>query len=202
MKKYYKYIIIIIFLIIIYFILNTKEENEIVNLNETIETITIDIKGAINNPGVYQLEIGSNVNDAINISGGLTTIADTSTINLSKELKDEMVIIIYTQDEINEMKKGSTSIKYIENECICPILKNDACIEEIYTNSDPIETKININTATIEQLMTIKGIGESKAQAIIKYREANGLFKNINEITNVSGIGKSIYEKIKDQITV
>ena len=120
-----------------------------------------------------------------------------------------MVIIIYTKNEIKEMKKGTTTVKYIEKECICPKLENDACIVESVTNvetniekeNDAI-SKISLNNATISELMTLSGIGESKAKAIIEYREKNNGFKSIEELKNVSGIGNSTYEKIKDKITI
>ena len=116
-----------------------------------------------------------------------------------------MVIIIYTKKEIKEMKKGTTTVKYIEKECICPKLENNACIENSITNND-VETKdnqkISINKANLSQLTTLSGIGESKAKAIIEYREKNNGFKSIEELKKVSGIGESTYEKIKDNITV
>ena len=223
----YKYIIsiVLIFVIIIFYIffnlLNQEPDEEIVKeeilkepmtieeINETSK-IKIDIKGAVNTPGVYELDINSRVSDAINISGGLTQEADTSIINLSKVLKDEMVIIIYTKKEIEEMKKGTTTVKYIEKECICPKIENDACIEESITNNEKennilesnTTSKISLNKATLKELMTLTGIGESKAKAIIEYREKNNGFKTIDEIKKVSGIGNSTYEKIKDNITI
>ena len=223
----YKYIIsiVLIFVIMIFYIflnlLKQESNEEIIKeeiIKETIITeednklskIKIDIKGAVNTPGVYELDINSRVGDAINISGGLTQEADTSIINLSKVLKDEMVIIIYTKKEIEEMKKGTTTVKYIEKECVCPKLENDACIEESITNNEKennilesnTTSKISLNKATLKELMTLTGIGESKAKAIIEYREKNNGFKTIDEIKKVSGIGNSTYEKIKDNITI
>lgn len=212
-----------IFLFIVFYIfLNLFNQKDIVlknyldvkeDLNEQedtikLDTIKVDIKGAVNNPGVYELKNNSRVGDVILISGGLTKDADTSVINLSKTLKDEMVIIIYTKKEISEMKKGSTSIKYIEKECVCPKIENDACIENLVTNekNDTAQnvknTKISLNTASMKELSTLSGIGESKAKAIIDYRNKNNGFKTIEEIKKVSGIGNSIYEKIKDNITI
>ena len=181
---------------------NVLEEEKIVS-----KIVKVDIKGAVKNPGVYEVEEGSRVSDVIEISGGLTNEADTSVINLSKNVVDEMVIIIYTKDEINEMKQGSTSIKYIEKECICPKLENDACIENSIdnipnNNSSSTDSKISLNNASIDELMTLDGIGEKKAQAIIEYRNKNGGFKSIEEILEVDGIGSATYEKIKDQITI
>lgn len=228
--KYGKYVLLLIILLtasIIIFNTNTnKEEQEeityepllqekiIEEIAEKKETIKVDIKGEVVVPGVYELNIGDRVSDAINKSGGLTEQADTTLINLSKNLTDEMVIIIYNKNEIEKLKQELTTpktvIEYIEKECSCPDAINDACIvenNEIIENKTKTQvatqdSKISINTGTQEELETIPGIGESKAKAIIKYREENGDFKSIEEITNVSGIGESTFEKFKDYITI
>ena len=173
---------------------NTKDSEE--------EIYLVDIKGAINNPGVYKVPVGTRVNDVINAAGGLTDNADTSLINLSKLVIDEMVIIIYTKDEVQNSNLVNTVIKVVEKECVCPNIENDSCINDKITDTITNGSgKVNINTASMEELSKLDGIGESKAQAIIKYREENGNFKTIEDITNVSGIGSSVYEKIKDNIT-
>lgn len=174
--------------------------------------IKIDIKGEIKKPGVYELNEGDRVVEAIKISGGLTDKADTTLINLSKNLKDEMVIIVYNKDMINELKqeevKTETIIQYIEKECVCPDNINDACInknEENIDNKTEEKTenkKISINTATIEELTTLTGIGESKAKLIIEYRNTNGKFNSIEELMNIKGIGETTFEKFKHQITI
>ena len=172
----------------------TKEETK----------IKIDIKGEVNTPGVYELKEGSRVSDAIEKGGGLTENADTSLINLSKNLTDEMVIIIYNKYELEKIEKPTTIVEYIEKKCECPDKINDACINK-QTETDNKETKnekISINKATIEDLQKIPGIGESKAKAIIEYREKNGDFKKIEDITNVTGIGENTFEKFKDYITL
>ena len=163
----------------------------------------VDIKGAVNSPGVYQLDSNLTVNDAIKIAGGLTKDADTSIINLAKKLTDEMVIIIYTKEEVKNSNVVDTVIKIVEKECICPNIQNDGClndnIKDNISNKD--EELVNINTATLSELETISGIGESKAKSIIEYRQKNGLFEKIEDIMNVEGIGESLYEKIKIYIT-
>ena len=221
--KKYIWIILIIFVLLFVFIKDDSteevilEENNLELKEENIEKvdnikIKVDIKGAVKNPGVYEVEENSRVSDVINISGGLTSEADTSVINLSKNVIDEMVIIIYTKDEINEMKEGSTSIKYVEKECVCPKIENDACIEDKIDNipnnennsNDKNEAngKVSLNKATLDELMTLDGIGEKKAQAIIDYRNKNNGFKTIEELLEVDGIGSTTYEKIKDRLTL
>lgn len=182
-----------------------KEENNEKEISK-IESIkyNIDIKGAVKKPGVYQLDSNLTVNDAINVAGGLTNEADTSIINLAKKITDEMVIIVYTKEEVKKSNIVDTVIKVVEKECICPNIENDGCLNNEIT--DNITNKeesslVNINTASIEELQTLSGIGESKAKKIIEYREKNGNFKNIEDIKNVEGIGESLYETIKIHIT-
>ena len=194
MLKYFSYALNIFLVSLIIFI----------NLIEEKEEIKVEIKGAVKKEGVYKIHDNFRVEDLINISGGLRKDADISTINLSRKLKNEDVVIIYTKEEIEEARKGSTSIKYIEKECICPKIDNSACIEDIITNSQSIINntgKVNLNTATIEELLTIPNIGESKAKLIIEYRNKTP-FKQIEDIMNIKGIGSGIFEKIKAYITI
>ena len=217
--KKYRYIILSGLLIIVFLFFN-KNSDEIeltsdlsLEIKEEVteeipkeEKIKVDIKGAVKNPGVYEINSNGRVADAIEISGGLTNDADTSIINLSKNLTDEMVIIIYTKEEVEEMLKGTTSIKYIEKECICPKIENDACIDNVIDNKPDTNTsneqKVSLNSATIDELMQLPGIGEVKAKAIIAYREENGGFKSIEELLEVNGIGESTFNKIKDQLSL
>ena len=161
-----------------------KKTNNL-EIDETIKYITIDIKGEVKSPGVYKIEEGKRVVDAINASGGLTKKAVTKYINLSKVLKDEDV-------KINN--KSNISVK--ENDVITND-KNDI-VKESDSNKNTI---VNINTCTLEELLSINGIGESKAKSIIEYRENVGLFTSKEDIMKVSGIGNSLYDKIKDYIT-
>ena len=160
----------------------------------------VDIKGEVAFPGMYSLSSTSRILDVIEKAGGLTENADISVINLSKKIQDEMVIIIYSKEEVSNFEKTKEKEKSIQESCIQKeenSLKNDACI----TNHQ-IQDKISINTATIQELMTLTGIGESKAKDIITYREKNGPFQKIEDIMNISGIGESLFAKIKEDITV
>lgn len=218
-KLLYPITFIFLILAIVYIIylknsLNSNKYSEIETMDDIIKKeepseeiktkFHVDIKGAINNPGVYEVDKNLTVNDVIKVAGGLTKDADTSVINLAKKIVDEMVIIIYTKEEVKNSNIVDTVIKVVEKECVCPNIQNDGClnteIKDEISNSNN-EKLVNINTATKEMLQTIKGIGESKAESIIKYREKNGKFKKIEDIKNVAGIGDSLYEKIKIYIT-
>lgn len=173
-----------------------EPKEEIEKQENTKQKVFVDIKGMVANPGVYEVDKESRVNDVIEIAGGLIEGADTSLINLAKIVSDEMTIIIYSNEEILEKYKEEICV------CDCPLITNNACIENNINESNKNNQKININTATKEELMTITGIGESKAESIIEYRNQKGNFKTIEEIKNVSGIGDTLFEEIKNNITV
>ncbi|MFA5602216.1 MAG: helix-hairpin-helix domain-containing protein [Bacilli bacterium] len=209
-KKYVLviFITIVILLIMIFYKPEKKEvlaqDNIIKNglieekpKKEDITTIKVDIKGAVNKPGVYKMDSNSRVIDVLNKAEGISKNGDTRFINLSKKLTDEMVIIIYTKEETETIKEGNKKIEYIEieKECLC----NEASIVDCENNN--IERKISINNASLEQLQTLPGIGLSKAEAIIEYRTSNS-FNTLEDIMNVPGIGESIYDKIKNHITL
>ena len=169
---------------------------------DTEKFYMVDIKGEVISPGIYELPSTSRVIDVINKAGGLTDIADTSVINLSKKIEDEMVIIIYSEYEVNNWLTTKQEEDYLQEKCQNSEdskIENDACISDNVIENN--ETLININTATKEELMTLSGIGETKALAIISYREKTP-FTSIEDIKNVSGIGDSTYNEIKDYITV
>lgn len=177
----------------------------VINDEEIIEEkVYVDIKGAVVNPGVYESNTQEIINDIIIKAGGLTKDAYTDNINLSKKVEDELVIYVYTKNEVkkNSSTKQECSVEsYIINTCtegnISIISSNENISSE---NQDT--SLININTADINELTKIPGIGEVKAKSIIAYRTESGLFKTIEDIKNVSGIGDATFEKIKDYITV
>lgn len=179
---------------------SAKEKVDISKNDST--TVYVDIKGAINNPGVYEMSSDSRIIDVIKEAGDLTEEADTSILNLSKKVEDEMYIIIYTKEEMVSYKEklipNKTIVKEVEKKIVCPDEENDACLT---SNTSSIGTKININTASKEELESLPSIGKTKAESIIKYRE-NNKFNSIEDIKNVNGIGDSLYEKIKDNIEV
>lgn len=204
-------IIIGIVLVIIFSHDTSKEEVNADNLEslevpkkteEKVTNIMVDIKGAVNKPGVYTVDNSKRVNDVIALAGGLKKDANTNYINLSAKVTDEMVIWIYTKKEIQELKLEQTSTKYMVKQCNCPVVDNTTCLNNTKKEDNSSNDIININTASLEELMTLTGIGEAKAKSIIEYREVNGNFKTIEDIMNVSGIGESAYSKIKDRIKV
>lgn len=178
-----------------------KEKNDNKEKKEEKIEVKVDVKGEVNSPGIYLLDNSSRVIDAIEKAGGLTENADTSVINLSKKLSDEMVIIIYSYQEVKKFEETKEKEQIIQSKCNQKdenALKNDACI----TNSNNSSNKISINNASLEELITLTGIGEAKAKDIIAFREKNGPFKNIEEITKVPGIGENIFAQIKENITL
>lgn len=185
-------------------IITSPLKEEIITDTNQKETIFVDIKGAVVTPGVYEIESNKKVIDVITLAGGLTEYADTSLINLAKKVTNEMVVIIYTKEEVEKAKQEEPIIKIIEKECICPEIKNDSCLENSKENTkeETNSKKVNINTATLEELQSLDGIGESKAKSIIKYREEHGIFVKIEDLLNISGIGESLYESIKENITI
>lgn len=158
-------------------------ENQINQSSPEKNKIVIHIIGEVYEEGVYELYEGARIIDAVNSAGGLTLDADTSKINLAYILKDgQKVLIPSLYDVIDE---------FVTNE------SGDNIIEENTQNNI-----VNINTASKEELKTLPGIGDSTAQKIISYRNENGRFLVIEDIMNVSGIGNSKFESIKDYITV
>lgn len=199
-------IILVLILSIVLILIDNKGIEEDIALNTITEKITtkaevkekfyVDVKGSVKKPGVYEFKENDRVIDAIKIAGGLKKNANTNNINLSEKLKSEMVIYIYNDSEI---KKGNKALT-CDTVCQTNIIEVNNCIKEHNNSSN--NNLININTANITELTSLSGIGESKAQNIIDYRTTNGLFKAIEEIKNISGIGDALYEKIKDKITI
>mgnify|MGYP000020045226 CR=1 FL=1 len=137
--------------------------------------IKVYVTGLVKNPGVYTMKEGERIIDAINKAGGPLEEADLTNINLAQKVKDEQMIIVPKKGETNNISPTST------------IQKNE---------------KININTATKEELQTLPGIGPVTAERIIEFRENKGSFKKIEDIMNVPRIGPKMFEQIKDKITV
>lgn len=179
----------------------SKEETK----NIETDKIFVDVKGAVKKPGVYELNEGDKVVDAINKAEGLTKSAVTTNINLAKKVTNEMVVYVFTKKELSKSEETKTVVSEVP--CVCETVEVNNCVKEdnsSVTNDNQSSEfkKVNINTASAGELVTIKGLGENKANAIISYRNTNGNFKSIEDIKNVSGIGDALFNKIKELITV
>lgn len=151
------------------------EKTEVSTTQEAV--IFVDIKGAVKNPGVYQMKSGDRVKDALDAAGGLTDEADSQKVNLAQRVEDQMVIVVpKVGEEVTEIPAGVTSKEAAK------------------------DGKVNINTATVEELKTLKGVGEKKAEAIIEYRKKNGSFQTKEDLMKVRGIGKKLFESFQERI--
>ena len=178
---------------------NNKSEN--IELNNKIEEknkIVIHISGSIANEGILELDENSRISNAIEKAGGLTEGADLTQINLSFVLSDGMKVYIPNiKDKENDNKNEDKTNIYITKESgVNTIMENSE------NNNQIGNMKININTADINELDKLPGIGDSTAQKIIEYRNENGKFNSVDDIKNVKGIGDSKFEKIKEFITI
>lgn len=151
------------------------------------DKIFVDIKGAVRKEGVYELTSGSRVTDVVKLAGGFTDDADKKSVNLAEKVADEAVIYVARVGE--EVTPASTPSQ----------AKNTAASG---AQQDADSAQINLNTATLEELQTISGIGAKRAQDIIDYRDNNGGFSSVDDLKNVSGIGEKTLEKLKAEVTV
>ncbi|AME08060.1 helix-hairpin-helix domain-containing protein [Bacillus siamensis] len=140
------------------------------------DKIMIDMKGAVRNPGVYEMKAGDRVTQAIEKAGGLKEKADELNVNLAEQLQDGTVVYIPSEGEEENRPKTAAGEKE--------------------------DAPVNINTATLDELQAISGVGQKKAEAIIAYREENGRFQTAEDLMKVSGFGEKSFERIKTSITV
>lgn len=170
---------------------NNKENNEVVSKEISDEDkIIIHVDGEVQSPGVVTLKDGSRLEDAIKLSGGLTDYADISKVNLAYVLEDGMKIVIPKKDSLENLTNIiSTDL-------------GDGIIVEEESKNDKKNKVININKASQSELESLSGVGPSLANKIIEYRKNKGKFSSIEEIKNVTGIGNTKYEAIKNYICV
>lgn len=206
--------IIVIIFICVFFYTRSNLENEYTELNnynilqnetntdltdEENTKILVHVTGAVNTEGIVEIKEGGRIADAVEAANGFTADADISQINLAYELEDGQKIYI---PRINDSKVTGEE-KVLQKEYVTDEPGDDIIIEDETSNVKSKETeKININTADQSTLEKIPGVGESTAQKIIEYRKTNGKFKNIEDIKNVSGIGDSKFENMKEKICV
>ena len=148
------------------------------------ETILVDVKGAVQSEGVYELPSTARVNDAIEAAGGFLDQADKKSVNLAQKLSDEAVVYVASQGENVSVVQSATS--------------SSATGDSGSENTE----KINLNTATVADLTTISGIGEKRANDILAYRDSQGGFTSVDDLNNVSGIGDKTLENIRPYVTV
>ena len=151
----------------------------------TIASIMVDVRGAVSKPGVYTLAAGSRLQDALALAGETLSNADTRSLNLARKLNDGEQIYVPLQGEIPPTIPSASS-------------KSDTKSAATPTRAG----KVNLNTATLQELDSLPGIGPVTAQAIFDYRSQNGPFKKIDDIKKVRGIGDSLYNQIKDLVTL
>lgn len=168
--------------------------------SEEAKTLVVHICGAVSAPGVYELPAGSRIIDAVEAGGGFLTEADEACCNLAEEIVDGCQIYIMTKTE--SCADGQTEKKAgIQTSPDSDMQTTD---RNVRSNSAPALENglVNLNTADVAALMTLPGIGESRAKAIISYREQQGAFTKIEDIMKISGIKQAAFSKIKDKITV
>ncbi len=158
------------------------ESEEAVKAEEKTECY-VYVCGAVESPGVYKLPAGSRIYEAILRAGGLREDACEDSINQAQQAADGQMIKVLTREEAAQMGTQTAS-------------------EELEAGEEENGGRVNINTADADELMTLPGIGESKAMSIISYREEQGGFSSAEELMNITGIKEGVYSKIKDHITV
>lgn len=163
---------------------NQESTEETSSESPESETILVDVKGAVQSEGVYELSSTARVNDAIKAAGGFSDQADKKSVNLAQKLSDEAVVYVASQGENVSVVQSATSSP----------ATGDAGNE----NTE----KINLNTATVADLTTISGIGEKRANDILAYRDSQGGFTSVDDLNNVSGIGDKTLENIRPYVTV
>ena len=168
--------------------------------SEEAKTLVVHICGAVSAPGVYELPAGSRIIDAVEAGGGFLPEADEACCNLAEEIVDGCQIYIMTKSE--SCADGQTEKKAgIQTSPDSDMQTTDRNVRSNSTTA--LENGlVNLNTADVAALMTLPGIGESRAKAIISYREQHGAFAQIEDIMKISGIKQAAFSKIKDKITV
>ena len=149
--------------------------------------------GEVAEPGVYVLETGDRIYEAVEMAGGMTADAGTCAVNLAESVYDGLMVYIPDSEEAAGMTGSMTSAD--------SSVRNGEGTSG-GTAASPEDGRLNLNTASLAELMTLSGIGQTKAQAVVNYRDAHGEFSSVEEIMNVDGIKEGLYNRIRDQIKV
>lgn len=158
---------------------------------ENKEELVVYVCGQVREPGVYTLQVGARIGDAVELAGGMTEEAAVDAINLAQTVGDAQMIRVPSLEEVEALGPG-----YVLPE------SGSGGAESGGDTGAGTSGQISLNRATRDQLMTLPGIGGSKADAILRYRQEVGAFENIEEIMNITGIKEGVFLKIKDQITI
>lgn len=183
------------------------EPDQISSPDQTSSMIYVHVCGAVENPGVYEMSAGSRVYEAVEEAGGFTENADSSYVNQAQKLTDGIKLIIPTMEQTEAMSVTDSAevigiVEAAGSELAEAGQEGGESTEGTPGGSDTSDGKININTASMAELCNIPGIGETRAAAIVAYRQERGGFTSIEDIMNVSGIKEGTYDKIKDKIKV
>lgn len=157
------------------------------------QTIFVDVCGAVNAPGVYQLPVGSRIFQAVELAGGFREDAALELVNQAEALNDGQQIRIFTQEEARQQAETGAALDNSQ-------MTNQET--DISGENNSSAGLVNLNRADKSALMTLTGIGETRAEAILAYRETHGGFSAVEELMQVEGIKEKTYEKLKDKITV
>lgn len=198
-KKYKKYLLCILCVVLLVFVLllcffkrqsqvervdnlylvENSQEQSSAKIDNATELLYADVKGAVKQPGIYEIKQDMRVWDVVQLAGGVKEKAETKNVNFAEKVSDQMIIYIPNEGEV-----------------VAEIS------QEVSKEQNQQSNKINLNQANEADLQTLTGIGQKKAQEIIAYREENGEFKEIDELKNISGIGDKTFEKLKESICV
>ncbi len=165
--------------------LETEQERQIEEKTEASSAIYVYVCGAVQTPGVYELQDGMRVYEALAAAGGFREDADTGWLNQAALVQDGQRLYVYTQEETQTLSADASQMEV------------DGLVSGSTANG-----KVDLNTASKETLMTLPGIGEARAEAILAYRSEHGRFASIEEIQNISGIKSALFEKIREKIMV
>ena len=153
----------------------------------SVEEVYVYVCGSVNNPGVYRLRPEARIYEAIEAAGGLCVDAAAECVNQARKVEDGLKIYVPNKEEAERGWEESSGASDVSGDG---------------RQTDAPSAKVNVNTATVEELKTLPGIGDAKAQSIVSYRQTNGMFQSIEDLMKVEGIKNGVFDKIKDQITV
>ena len=165
--------------------------------------IVVHVMGAVKSPGIYHLSTDARVHEAIEKAGGKTDQADLHSLNLAAKIRDGEQIHVPQIRQIPDVRQNAPVPSAATEQAIPTSPSSAASPQASVRRSAPSDgSRININTATFQELQTVRGIGPTMAQRIIEYRQTSGRFATVDDLTNVKGIGAKTLEKIRDSITV